>query len=140
MPEARTVSLQESNASGSTIGSGLIASGHANYSYGMKLYFKLIENDEKIKMSQGLERQYNEQNTILSYKAVVHYTFTEDMKDYHEATVDNYLKAIVVDNSAGAKNEKSYKKAKLKYCDKYRNAPEEYTLFLIRENPSKEAF
>ena len=126
--------------SGCTIGYGLVASGHANYSIGMNVSFRLVENGEKIKLNKGEERQYNEQNTILSYKAVVHYAFTEDMKDYREATTGNYLKAIVSDSSDGVKNEKSYKKAKLMYCEKYKNAPNEYTLFQAKQSTSKEAF
>lgn len=92
-------------------------------------HLRLVEKGNKIKMKKGMERQYNAQNSIMSCKALLHYSFTENMNDEKEVMVDNYLKALVIDKRDGVKN---YESATLEFCDKYRQAPEEYTLFESR--------
>ncbi|MBQ4393580.1 MAG: hypothetical protein II826_10800 [Prevotella sp.] len=87
---------------------------------------RYVERGQEIKMKKGLSRQYTEENTILSYKALVHYSFTEKMEADKEIEIDNYLKAWVVDRRSGVNH---YENARLPYCDEYRNATDNYALF-----------
>ena len=98
------------------------------HGYGNR-HLRLSERGKKVKMTKGMERQYNEQNSIMSCKTMLHYAFTEDMAETYEAIADNYLKALVIDKREGVEN---YEYAQLPLCDKYRSKPEEYTLFESR--------
>jgi hypothetical protein len=77
-------------------------------------------------MKKGFSRQFDESNTLLSYKALVRYSFSESMDGAHEAITENYLKALVVDKRSGVDN---YEYAELPYCDQYRTDTDNYTLF-----------
>ena len=87
---------------------------------------RLIENGQKQKLRRGFEREYDESNSILPFKATMNYSFSEDMGEKKEVQIDNYLKAIVTDRYKGVKN---YEQTNLKYCSKYKNSPQDYTLF-----------
>lgn len=78
------------------------------------------------KIKKGMVQQYDENNTILNYKATIRYSTTEDMKNYIEATTDNYLKAWVVDDQEGFYD---YNNATLPYANKFRMDPDRYYLF-----------
>lgn len=80
----------------------------------------------KQKIKKGMVQLYDENNTILNYKACVRYSTTEDMKNYKEATTDNYLKAWVVDDQEGFYD---YNNATLPYADKFRMDSDRYYLF-----------
>ena len=70
--------------------------------HGLK-HNRLVENGQEIKYKKGLTRKYTEENTILNYKCLVRYSFSEGTGDYKDATVSNYLKELTVDkrNSRG---------------------------------------
>ena len=89
-------------------------------------HHRYLEKGQEIKMKKGLSRQYTNENTILRYKAHIHYSFTEKMESDKEVEIDNYLKAWVVDSRTNIKN---YEYARLPYCEEYRNATDSYTLF-----------
>lgn len=86
---------------------------------------RYLERGKEIKMKKSLSREYTEENTILSYKTIVHYAFSESMDDPREVTTDNYLKAWAVDKSSGLKN---YEYANLPNCEKFKNAPSDVTI------------
>lgn len=92
---------------------------------------RYLERGNEIKMKKGLSREYTEENTPLAYKTIVHYAFSESMDDPREVTTDNYLKAWAVDKSSGIKN---YEYANLPNCEKFKNAPSDYTLFQAKKD------
>jgi len=66
---------------------------------------RLIEHGTKTKIAKGLTRQYTKENSILSYKCLVSYSFTEDTNNLKEATVENYLKELIVDKRKAKRGE-----------------------------------
>lgn len=68
-------------------------------------HYRLEEQGKKIKFTKGLSRQYTEENSVMKYKCLVRYSFSEDTNGQREATVDNYLKAFVVDKRKADRGE-----------------------------------
>lgn len=78
------------------------------------------------KMGKGMVREFTEDNSVLKYKATVRYGFTEDCSSPKEVSLDNHLKALVVDSPKG---ERHYETANLPYCQRFREDAENYSLW-----------
>ena len=87
-------------------------------------------------MKKGFIREYSsEEESRLTYKSLVRYSFTENDPSPLEATVGNYLRAVVVDSYKGVKH---YETTSLPYCSKFRNDKENF--FLLGSKKDGEIF
>jgi len=85
-------------------------------------------NGKRKNLKVGMREVYNTDNTILKYDARIRYSFQEDMANYKDAVVDNYLKSWVIDKKEGVSQ---YASAELPFVNKYRSDTENYTIFYM---------
>lgn len=81
--------------------------------YGKDGYFTY---PTKTKFQKGMIRSFENGLTPLHYKAVVRYSLQQDFANYQQATIDNYLKHIVIDSYKGVEKGFQYRTYSRNYC------------------------